>query len=354
MLKTAAGFVAMVIFAGSAGPAFAQDKFDCSSIPGAAVVHFQGPYTKALIDGATAAGEECGEKIKSGGPAQFDSAAQVAIFQDFVLSGVKAIVTVPFPADFWQRPIEDAVKQGVTVSSFDVEAPNAPISLHTAPKQQHLGRALADVLIKKVGSEAKGTIVTGICIPSLGLLQARVAGFKKRIAEKLPGASVEGPIDVTFDPPENYSRWRSAVDAHPGAIAYIGFCEDDLPNLVRIKQSDPKATYQIAAIGVDPDGLKGIADGIALAAIGQKPFMQGYVAMRAMLTKLAAHQPVPHGWIDVGPETITSENVKAIIDREASIASGFGATRAYYDGEIKAIFSDLDAHVQPYSALLGD
>jgi ABC-type sugar transport system substrate-binding protein len=170
----------------------------------------------------------------------------------------------------------------------------------------------------------------------------------------MPNVSVIGPIDVTFDPTENYSRWRSAVDANPGAIAYIGFCEDDLPNLVRIKQSDPKAAYQIAAIGVDPDGLKGIADGVALAAIGQKPFMQGYVAMRAMLMKLAAHQAVPHGWIDVGPETITAANVNAVADREASIASGFGPTRAYYDKEITAIFSDLDGHVQPYSALLGD
>jgi ribose transport system substrate-binding protein len=354
MLRKIAAVSALALLVNGASLALAQEKTDCSSISGAALVHFQGPYTKALIDGATAAGEECGSKIKSGGPAQFDSSAQVAMFQDFVLSGVKAIVTVPFPADFWQRPIEDAVKQGVTVSSFDVEAPNAPISLHTAPKQQHLGRALADVLIKKVGSDAKGAIVTGICIPALGLLQARVTGFKNRIAEKMPGASIVGPLDVTFDQTENYSRWRSAVDANPGAIAYIGFCENDLPSLVRIKGSDPKATYQIAAIGVNPDGLKGISDGVALAAIGQKPFMQGYVAMRAMLVKLAAHQPVPHGWIDVGPETITTDNVKAITNREASISSGFGPTRKYYDAEIKAIFSDLDGHVQPYSALLGN
>jgi len=354
MLRKFAVLITMAVLAGGVNPSFAQEKIDCSSVTGAALVHFQGPYTKALIDGATAAGEECGAKIKSGGPAQFDSAAQVAMFQDLVLSGVKAIVTVPFPADFWQRPIEDAVKQGVTVSSFDVEAPNAPISLHTAPKQQHLGRALADVLIKKLGPDAKGAVVTGICIPALGLLQARVTGFKKRIAEKMAGVSVIGPVDVTFDPTENYSRWRSAVDAHPDAIAFIGFCEDDLPNLVRIKESNPKATYEIAAIGVDPDGLKGIADGVALAAIGQKPFMQGYVAMRAMLTKLATHEPVPHGWIDVGPETITADNVKAVTEREASIATGFGPTRAYYDSEIKAIFSDLGGHVQPYSALLGD
>ena len=127
--------VAWAIVAG-VGVAYGQDKADCSSVSGAALVHFQGPYTKALIDGAAAAGEECGAQVKSGGPAQFDSPAQVAMFQDFVLSGVKAIVTVPFPADFWQRPIEDAVKQGVVVSGFDVEARTRPYLFTPRPSNK--------------------------------------------------------------------------------------------------------------------------------------------------------------------------------------------------------------------------
>ena len=39
MLKKTAGFVVLAILAGAASPTLAQDKFDCSSIPGAALVH---------------------------------------------------------------------------------------------------------------------------------------------------------------------------------------------------------------------------------------------------------------------------------------------------------------------------
>jgi ABC-type sugar transport system substrate-binding protein len=213
---------------------------------------------------------------------------------------------------------------------------------------------MADVLAEKIGKDATGKVVTGICLPGLALIEARVVGFKKRMKERLPNASIVGPLDVKFDQTENYSQWRSVVDANPGALAYIGFCENDLPSLVRIKESDPKASYQIESIGVNPDGLKGVADGVALAAIGQKPFLQGYVAMRAMMDRLAAGKEVPRGWINVGPEIIDASNVKAVIAREASLANGVAQTRAYYAGEIDAIFKDLDGHVQSFGALLGD
>lgn len=213
---------------------------------------------------------------------------------------------------------------------------------------------LADVLADALGKDAKGQVTTGICIPGLALIEARVTGFKQRMKERLPNVSIVGPLDVKFDQTENYSLWRSAVEANPGALAYIGFCENDLPSLVRIKEADPKATYKIESIGVNPDGLKGIADGVALAAIGQKPFLQGYVAMRAMMERLAAGKEVPRGWINVGPEVINAKNVKAVIQREASLAAGVGPTRAYYANEIDEIFKDLDGHVQSFGALLSN
>jgi ABC-type sugar transport system substrate-binding protein len=332
----------------------AAGSFDCSKIKAAAVVHFQGPYTKEMLAGAETAAKECGAQFQGGGPAMFDTTAEVSNFQDFVLGGAKAIVVVAYPSDFWIRIIDDAVKKGVKVSTFDVPSPASLQSLHTAPKLQDLGSAMADVLADKLGAEAQGNIVAGICIPGLDVLEARVTGFKQRIAKRLPHVRVEGPFDVKFDQTENYSQWRSTVDAHPGGIAYVGFCENDLPSLVRIKAADKSAKYEIASIGVNPDGLKGIADGVALAAIGQKPFMQGYVAMRGMLQPMAEGKEVPRGWIDVGPEVITAKNVKAISEREESLAKGPEATRQFYAGEIDTIFSDLDKHVQSFGALLGN
>ena len=353
-IKTLAWTAGLVCAGAFTLPAAAQDAgFDCSGLIGAAVVHFQGPYTQQLLSGAEAAVNECGGTFRGGGPAAFDTSAEVSIFQDFVLAGAKAIVVVAYPSDFWIRIIDDAVKQGVSVSTFDVEAPASLVSLHTAPKQKDQGRAMADVLADKLGGEATGKVVIGICLPGLDLIEARIVGFKQRMAERLPNVELIGPLDVKFDQTENFSQWRSVVDANPGALAYVGYCENDLPSLVRIKEQDG-GDYEIGSIGINPDGLSGIADGTALVAIGQKPFLQGYVAMRAMLQRIAAGEDVPRGWIDVQPEVVTAENVAAVTAREASLKDGTGPTREYYAGEIDAIFSDLDGQVRSFSDLLGD
>lgn len=349
----AASISAAALLAG--GPVWSQDKVDCSDLTGAAVVHFQGPYTKQLIQGAEAALAECGGTSLNGGPAMFDTSAQVANFQDFALGGADAIVTVAFPSDFWIRVIDDAVKQDVMVSTFDVESPASLATLHTAPKQKDQGRVMADVLADALGDGAKGEVITGICLPGLALIEARVTGFKEQLGERLPDVTITGPLDVKFDQTENFSQWQSIYDSNPDALAYIGFCENDLPSLVRIKENVPDATFEIASIGINPDGLKGIADGVALAAIGQKPFMQGYVAMRAMIESIATGTTLERGWIDVEPEVVTKENVAAVTEREASLSKGTDPTREYYGGEIDAIFGDdVNKHVQSYGALLGD
>lgn len=332
---------------------------DCSAFQAGAVVHFQGPYTQQLLDGAIAAANECGASITTAGPPAFtDPQEPVTMFQDMVAAGADAIVVVAFPAEFWIRPIDEAVADGVVVSTYDVESPASLESLHTAPKQKDQGRAMADVLadalIAKHGEDPQGTVYVGICLPGLELIEARIVGFRERMAERVPSVEIPPNFDVAFDQTENYARWNDVIDQNPGGLAYVGYCENDLPSLVRIKEADPEADYEIASIGINPDGLKGIADGTALAAIGQKPFMQGYVAMRAMLDNLAAGTKTPRGWIDVRPEVVTAENVAEVTAREDSLSEGTEQTQAYYQPEIDALFDDINSHVQSFADLLGD
>jgi ribose transport system substrate-binding protein len=354
--KLFALLLVVALMATMAASTAAQDaEYDCSEFTVAAIVHFLGPYTQQLMDGAAAAAAECGAEIITGGPPAFDAQATVALFQDAVVAGADAVVVVAFPSEFWIRPIDDAVAQGVMVSTYDVEAPASLQSVHTAPKQKDQGRAMADVLAEAIGEGASGQVISGICLPGLELIEARVTGFKERMAELLPDVEIVGPLDVSFDQTENFARWQEIVANNPDALGYVGFCENDLPSLVRIRENDPDATYHIASIGINPDGLQGIADGVALAAIGQRPFMQGYVAMRTMLESLVAGEPAPRGWIDVTPEVVTIDNVEAVTAREESLSGGsFTETQAYYQEDIDAIFADLPAAVQSFADLLGD
>ncbi|MEX1335270.1 MAG: sugar ABC transporter substrate-binding protein, partial [Candidatus Limnocylindrales bacterium] len=312
-----------------------------------------------LLDGATAADEVCGASITTGGHQAFtDPQEPVTMFQDMVSAGADAVTVVAFPAEFWIRPIDQAVADGVVVSTYDVESPASLQSLHTAPKQQDQGRAMAEVLatalIEQHGEDPTGTVYVGICLPGLELIETRIVGFRAQMAEMVPNVEIPPNFDVAFDQTENFARWNDVIDQNPGGLAYVGYCENDLPSLVRIKEADPEADYLIGSIGINPDGLQGIADGTALVAIGQKPFMQGYVAMRAMLENLANGTETPRGWIDVGPEVVTAENVAEVTAREESLADGTAETKAYYQPEIDELFADINSQVQSFADLLSD
>ena len=154
--------------------------------------------------------------------------------------GANAVVNVAFPAEFWIRPIDEAVKDGVVVSTYDVESPASLQSLHTAPKQKDQGRAMADVLAEALGGEAaEGTVYVGICLPGLELIEARIVGFRERMAELAPNVEIPETFDVAFDQTENFARWNDVIDQNPGGVAYVGYCENDLPSLVRIKEVRP-------------------------------------------------------------------------------------------------------------------
>lgn len=334
--------------------AAAGEGRDCAELSAAALVHFQGPYTQVLMDGARAAAEDCGASFQDGGPPAFDAQASVGLFQDVIATGVDAVVTVAFPADFWVRPIDEAVNAGVLISTYDVASPASLQHVHTAPKAADLGFALADAISGALGDGAQGEVVAGLCIPGLDILDARVDGFVARMAELQPDVVVEGPFDVSFDQNENFARWTDLRDNYPDALAYVGFCENDLPSLVRIKEQEPDATYEIASVGINPDALRGIQEGLALVAVDQKPFMQGYIAMAAMLDSLTSGSEPPRGWIDVGPEIVTADNVDAVAAREASLAQGTQETQAYYQDEIDAILNDLPNRVQSFGDLIGD
>jgi len=326
-------------------------SYDCSGFKLGGVVHWQGPYTQQILDGAKAAAEECGGEVQTAGPAAFDTPAQYAAFQDLVDSGVEAIITVGYPSEFWIKPIDEAVNKGVLVSTVDVASPSSLQYIYAGPKVSDLGRALANTIIDEIGEDAEGKVVTGLCLPGLDVISERYIGFKNTFAERAPNVTVGDPIDVTFDTAENFAKWQEIISTQPDALAYVGFCEHDLNNLAKIKEDDG-GEYIVASVGINPETLKAVEDGIGLVVVGQKPFMQGYVTMRGMLEGLVYNKEVPRGWADVGAEIVTIENAAEVRAREESLTEGYDQTKEFYTPEILIIFEDFASYVQSFGDYL--
>ena len=318
----------------------------------AVIPHFQSPFTQQFIVGAQAAADECNAELQAAGPQGIDTPAQIQQFNTLVSTGAQAIVLVAFPSDLWVQPIDDAVAQGAVVGTVDVASPESMQLTHAAPKQTDFGRALGVALAEELGQDAEGTVVTGNCFPGLDVLEQRLVGLTEAMQELAPGVTVADAIDTTFEPAQNFSAWQRLMQENPDALAVVGICDGDAANLVRVREDTADPQWIIAAQGgLDPIALAGVADGDVALLVDPQPFLQGYVAMRALLAELEG-EDVPTGWIDTGAGVITSDNVAVVTEREESVSEGYEQSRAFFADAIDSIFGDLGASVQPFSEFL--
>lgn len=311
----------------------------------ALIVHFQSPFTEQIADGARTAADEFGAELIVSGPPQFDAPAAIGMWTDAVAADAQGGAVVPFPEDVWQRTIDDSIASGVPMVALNVPAPESDIPLYVGVNEVEIGRQMGQAAIDDLGDDTEGSFVVGNCAPGVQVLDDRVDGVKEIVEQSAPGITVEGGFDTTADPASNFSAWEALVQRYPDAVAYIGVCDPDLPNLIRLKERDPNAEYAIVGANFVPETIQGLKDGVATASVGQSPFMQGYVPIRAVLEQLVNGQEVPEGWIDSGVEVVTPEGVEALEERESSMET----TLEYYLPLAEDIFSDLENSVRPLS-----
>jgi ribose transport system substrate-binding protein len=313
----------------------------------AVTAHLRIPYTQLLFDGANLAASEVGAETIIAGPQGVDPPAHVKAFNDAIAAGAQGAITVAFLPDFWVAPIDAAVDSGIPVYTYDIASPDSKQSVHVGPSNSDLGAAIAGAVAEEVGADATGDVVPGICVPGNPVLEARVTGFKNKLAELAPGLTVKDAADVTADPTTNLSRWQQLIQTNPTAVAFAGFCAFDLANLVKVKERDPASTYRIYGTDLDPDTLRGIKEGTATQTFGQKPFVEGYLASKLLIQQLATGVPMS-GWLDIGVEKVDSSNVDAAIAKEDAAASGDAAAAlAYYQDEIDALLAQGEAAFRP-------
>jgi ribose transport system substrate-binding protein len=323
----------------------------------ALITLYREPLAQQMDAGARLAAQEYGADYHWQGPPGLNPPAEVKMLQDEVAAGTKGIVLMQYPPDLFNAPIKQATDQGVPVVTIDVAAPDSTSGTHVGPGKTELGIAEGKYLAKLLGRKAKGYIVAGICVPGLDVLVAPFVGVRKVLKALTPGVTVRKEVNVTGDPATNFTAWQRIISQNPKALGFIGNCDQDAPNLVKIKQTK-KGKFLIA--DTSGDGipvLKAVKAGTMNVVIGQSGFVSGYVGMKLVLEKLINKKDPPHGWLDTGIETITQANVDAAIRVRQQLAAGnLKAGYAYYKRAILRALSqkpklesttNSEAHLNP-------
>jgi ribose transport system substrate-binding protein len=284
-----------------------------------------------------------GAKLTFTGPPAPDPTTETKMFRDILATKPAGVAVMPLQASLWTRTLKDASGTGIPLVAFN-EAPAQPSPVQTfvGINDREAADGLLEKLQQKIGADAKGAIVLGNCIPGVATLDFRIKAYKEGIARLFPNASVKGPIQTGTEPRANFDAWTKAMAANRDALAFIGNCDSDGPGLVKAKQ-EMKVKGELLTFDIDLEALRGIKAGTMLAALGEAPYVRGYISMRLLADAAKTGKPLPKGFVNIKGEIITSENVDATLAREASPAAMAAAYKPYLD----KFFQDPAAQIEP-------
>lgn len=345
----AAVVVAAVATSASGGEQRASSSTATGAGPKVAIITlYREPLAQWMVAGAELAAKEYGADFHWQGPPGLNPPAEVKMLQDEVAAGTKGIVLMQYPPDLFNTPIRQATQQGVTVVTTNVPAPDSEAKTHVGPAKVELGIAEGKVLAQLLGSKARGYIVPGICVPGLDVLVAPFTGLRSTLKKLTPKIVMRKEVNVTGDPATNFTAWQRIITQNRKAKAFVGNCDQDAPNLIKIKQS-LKGKFLIGDTSGDSvANLRAVRAGTMNVMTTQTGFVSGYVAMKLVLEKLVNGKSVPEGWLDSGIETIVPGNAAAAIKVRQQIAAGnLKAGYAYYR---RAILRALNTKPKPVAS----
>ena len=350
---------ATALAAGSLGIAVAQDANGGADdeLRIGYVLHVTGnPFIKQIFDHAMQAGEDLGVEVVTAGPQAFDAGLQLKDVQDLNATGVDGIVT-SIPGEAMVRTINELIEDGLPVVQVNISSQSLN-AMHIGERSVESGRILGRAILEELGGEsAEGKVLLGICAPGLPLLENRGQGVKEALSAA-EGLDVQGPFNVKDDATENYANWERLYAANPDAVAMVGLCAPDVTSLGKLR-SQYGAEFVAGGYDLTPSNLQQIKDGNAFVTMGQTPFVQGYLGVKAIVDHLRDGTPLEQSFIDTGTSVVTRDNVELpyglpgitfeeLLELESDPQKAYAFYKPLFDEG--GALADWGSNVQPLSA----
>lgn len=308
---------------------------------------YRAPLAQNQAAGAMQAAKEEGAEVKWVGPTNIDPAAAIKALQDASAAGAAGAIVAAFPGDLFKVPIDQT---GLPVNTIDLYSPGSSAATHLATDKYGLGVALAKEFAKALPQNAQGTVVGGICVPGLPALVAPQQGFIDTMAELQPGVKVKGDVPVEGDATKNFVSWQRIIQQNPDALGFIAQCDQDVPNLIKLKKDSNGASWIFGATSGDSvDNIAAVKDGTMVAIIGQNGWTEGYLAARLLLGQIVNGTKMPKGFIDTGLTVITKDTADAVSKRVADPSLNETEFKSFID----KVLADPQAVTQPYENCRG-
>jgi ABC-type sugar transport system substrate-binding protein len=307
--------LAILVSLVAAGTTAAQDdgaKQPEDVLLGFVMHNFGSSFTVTIKEGAEDAGKDFGITVEVTGPTAFDPPTAISMFENLLAKQPEGIVVVPNPQAPWTPVLNQYAEEAKIIMVANGDAPGTPRQAYYGVDEVEFGRSEARAVLDAGVTEGK--VVVGTCNPSVLPLQQRFQGIQEIFAD-YPGIDLVGPIDSTAEQTTNFAAWENIVTANPDIKAGIGLCTFEGPSFAQLM---PTLDFDFVTVTADliPETLQAIQDGSVTAAVGQHPYLQGYLPIHDMAQYVLYGVPLPSGAVQLPAEVVTADNVEAVLQRE--------------------------------------
>jgi len=248
------------------------------------------------------------------GTGEADMDAQAQIIADMVAQGVDAIAVSCNSDVGCVDPINDAVKAGIPVMTWDSDSPESQRFTYLGVDNYAAGRAAARQLIDLIGQSGEVIVLSGSA--SADNLNERVRGFTEYATERSQLTLLE-TLYCNDDPVLCAQMLESTLAEHPQTkgVFLVGLWpillgREAIPLFVERAQQD---VIRVVAFDTLPVELEWLQDGLLDTLIGQKYWEWGYESMQIMFNYVAKGQPYD-AFIDIGFDLVNRASAAVMMD----------------------------------------
>jgi len=314
------------VFLGIAVGAFAEDYYVVFVWP-----HHD--YWQPIIKGAEDAGAWLGVDIHVTGSSEYTAEGVVSSIEQVIAMAPDAIITSGSAAATPEGVVDvhnEAVASGIATIIVDSDSPDSNRYCFIGADQTTLGAMAADALAAAViakRGEAEGEIAVEY-IPGSANLEARVAGFEARLAEKYPGLSVVAKVNDEGQAQTGQTQLMQLIASKPNLVGFYGV-HATAAIAIGAALLEAGAVDSIASVSMDatPPALALLEEGTIDALVVQNTYNFGFWAV--VMAYVAAHESEvlapSEDWDALGlAPTPPYVNPGAMIITEANVAGYVG------------------------------
>ncbi len=244
------------------------------------------------------------EVIYGQGKSGTDDEGEIAIIENMIVQGVKAIAITPTSPNV-SNALDKAVKAGIKVVLIDNDIPAWTGKSSVVATNNLAGGKLAGAWLAQ---HLKPGATIGILKGVLGnpSLEDRITGMKQGLG---PDVTVVSETATDCDQTKGLNAAQDLLTAHPNVTAIYGACGPPIIGAIQAVKAAGKKPGDITVVGFDavPGEIALIKSGDEAGSVAQFPAKMGSLGIETAVA--AARGQTVSANVDTGTAMVTTDNV---------------------------------------------